>query len=160
MLHGSILGPFLIKIFLEDLFFVLKDVDIANFANDNTAYTSGKNTVLIELIISVEKASNILFQWFQGDLLKGNPDKCHLIVCTNQKTNINTGEFHIDSSDREKLLAIKIDNKFTFDRHTSDICKKASRKVNVLARIAPYINIGKRTYLRIKFLRLSLIIAC
>ena len=62
MLHGSILGPFLIKIFLEDLFFVLKDVDIANFVNDNTAYTSGKNTVLIELIVSVEKASNILFQ--------------------------------------------------------------------------------------------------
>ena len=62
MLHGSILGRFLIKIFLEDLFFVLKDVDIANFANDNTAYTSGKNTVLIELIVSVEKASNILFQ--------------------------------------------------------------------------------------------------
>ena len=62
MLHRSILGPFLIKIFLEDLFFVLKDVDIANFANDNTAYTSGKNTVLIELIVSVEKASNILFQ--------------------------------------------------------------------------------------------------
>ena len=62
MLHWSILGPFLIKIFLEDLFFVLKDVDIANFANDNTAYTSGKNTVLIELIVSVEKASNILFQ--------------------------------------------------------------------------------------------------
>ena len=62
MLHGSIYGLLLIKIFLEDLFFVLKDVDITNFADDNTAYTSGKNNVLIELIVSVEKASNILFQ--------------------------------------------------------------------------------------------------
>ena len=114
--------------------------------------------MLTELIEFVEKASSILFEWFKGNLLKGNPDKCHLIVCTNQKTNINTGEFHIDSSDSEKLLAIKIDNKFTFDRHASDICKKASIKINELARIAPYINIGKRTYLWIQFLRLSLII--
>ena len=99
-------------------------MDITNFADDNTAYTSGKNNVLIELIVSVEKASNILFQWFKGDLLKDNPDKCHLIVRTNQKTNINTGEFHIDSSDREKLLAINIDNKFMFDRHASELAER------------------------------------
>ena len=41
--QGSILGPFLFNIFLADSFLVLKDVDIANFADDNTPFTSANN---------------------------------------------------------------------------------------------------------------------
>ena len=37
---GLILGPLLLNIFLADLILVLKDVDIANFADDNTSFTS------------------------------------------------------------------------------------------------------------------------
>ena len=54
------------------------------------------------------------------------------------------GEFSIENSDCEKLLGVKIDNKLAFDCHVSDMCKKANRKINALARIAPFININKR----------------
>ena len=40
--QGSILGPLLFRIFLAD--FILKDVDIAKFAEDNAPYTYAKNT--------------------------------------------------------------------------------------------------------------------
>ena len=36
--QGSILDPLLFNMFLADLFFILNDVDIANYANDNTPY--------------------------------------------------------------------------------------------------------------------------
>ena len=66
--EGSILGPLLFNIFLADLFFVLKDVDFANFVDDNTPYSLEENTdVLIE---SLEKVSNILLQWFKDNLIK------------------------------------------------------------------------------------------
>ena len=107
--QGSILGPLLFNIFLADLFLVLKVVDIAKFADDNTPFTSANN--IDDLIDSLEKASSSLFKWFKDNLSKGNPDKYHLLVSTNEKTNINIGEFSIENSDCEKLLGVKTDNK-------------------------------------------------
>ena len=98
--QGSILGPLLFNIFLGDLFLVLKDVDIANFADDNTPFTSANN--IDDLIDSLEKVSSSLFKWFKGNLFKGNPGNCHLLVSTTEKTKINIGEFSIENSDCEK----------------------------------------------------------
>ena len=53
------------------------------------------------------------------------------------------GKFSIKNSDFEKLLGVMIDNKLTFDCHFSDMNKKANREINALARIAPFINIGR-----------------
>ena len=126
-------------------------MDIANFADDNTPFTSANN--IDDSIDSLEKASSSLFKWFKDNLFKGNPDKCHLLVSTNEKTKINIGELSIENSDCEKLLGIKIDNKLTFDCHVSDMCKKANRKINALARIAPFININKRRILMNSYFR-------
>ena len=76
--QGLILGPLLFDIFLANLYLVLKDGDTANFADDNTLFTSANN--IDDLIDSLEKAPSSLFKWFKGNLLKGNPDKCHLLV--------------------------------------------------------------------------------
>ena len=32
----------------------------------------------------MEEASNALFQWFDNNLLKSNPDKCHLLLSGNE----------------------------------------------------------------------------
>ena len=41
--QGLILGSHLFKIFEADLFFILSNIDISNFADDNTPYISGNN---------------------------------------------------------------------------------------------------------------------
>ena len=41
--QGPILGPLLFNIFFADSFSVLKNVDIANFADDNILFTSANN---------------------------------------------------------------------------------------------------------------------
>ena len=39
---------------------------------------------------------------------------------------------------------ITIDSNVTFENHINSSCKKASQKLNALARVAPYMNIQKR----------------
>ena len=126
-------------------------MNIANFADDITPFTSANN--IDGLIDSLEKTSSSLFKWFKDNLFKGNQDKCHFLDSTNEKAKINIGEFSIENSDCEKLLGVKIDHKLTFDCHVSGMCKKANRKTNALARIAPFININKRRVLMNSFFR-------
>ena len=42
------------------------------------------------------------------------------------------------------MLAVKFDNKLTFEKHITDICRKASSKIYALAPIVPYMDLSKR----------------
>ena len=99
--QGSILGPLLFNIFLADLFLIHSDIDIANFADDNTPYLSAKNVE--DVIESLERALVSLFRCFENNLLKGNADKCRFLVSTSQEVNLNVNNFKIKNSDCENF---------------------------------------------------------
>ena len=52
---GSILGPLLFNINLNDLFFLALDIDICNIADDNT---------LSDVISKLEFSANLVIDWF------------------------------------------------------------------------------------------------
>ena len=74
----SILGPLLFNIFLCDLFLIMENIDSANYADDNTPYTTGNS--IEEVIQKLKNAVKTLFQWFSDNHIKANPDKCHFYV--------------------------------------------------------------------------------
>ena len=46
--------------------------------------------------------------------MKTNEDKCHLVVSTNELTEIQIGNFSVKNSGSEKLLGVNIDSKPNF----------------------------------------------
>ena len=76
--HGSALGPLLFNIYLSDLFFALKDIEVCNFTDDTTPFVCDLdlNTTLNKL----EENSAIALTWFEANYMKLNSDKCHLRV--------------------------------------------------------------------------------
>ena len=137
MPQGSILGPIYFNIFLSDFFLIVDDIDIVNYADDNTIYKEHEN--IDDLITSLQDAAAKLFKWFSGNQMKGNTDKCHLLLSKDESSEIHIGDSIIKSSTCEKLLGIKIDSKLRFDGHIQDLCYKANRKL----RATPYMNLQK-----------------
>ena len=74
--------------------------------------------------------------------MKANKDKCHL-ASSNGHVSMKLENIEIENSNCERLLGVMIDSKRNFKEHLDGIIKKASRKINALSRIAPYMNIGK-----------------
>ena len=58
----------------------------------------------------------------------------------------------IDSSKTEVLLEITIDHELKFDDHVNYLCKKASLKLNALARIARFMNVSKKLIIMKSFI--------
>ena len=109
------MGSILFNIFLSDLFLVAKDVNFASYVDDNTIYQSGRNVddVINDLQLSAEK----LFRWFSDNQIKGNTDKSHLTMSTNNTPELKVGDSLIKTSTCEKLLGVKIDYKLAFDNY-------------------------------------------
>ena len=143
--QGSVLGSLLFNVSSADLFFTVNDVSITSYADDNTSSMIADN--VDDLITSFEQASSGFFEWFKNNLLRSNAGKCHLLVSTNGRVNMNVNGFKLDKSDTEKLLGVKLDRKLIFDDQISDICKKAGIEIFFLARVTPYMGIVRKRIL-------------
>jgi hypothetical protein len=146
--QGSILGPVMFNIFINDIFDFVKKGDLHNYADDNTL-SYGSNSV-DDVIETLEEQSDILIKWFTENHMQANPDKFQAISI-GRKTHEKNLSFmlqgnKIDCEDEVKLLGVTFDFKLTFNSHVSHICKKASQQLNVLKRIGNNLSkLGKLT---------------
>ena len=140
--QGSINGPLFFNIFICDLFFDDIDIDLANYADDTTPYAY--DLELDKVIESLEKNIDKLFHWFSDNFLKANPDKCHLLINTDENIALKIKNEAIANSSNEKLLGILFSNELDFDEHVTLLCRKASQKLIALARVVHYMNLVQR----------------
>ena len=96
-----------------------------------------------DVIKSLEDDSINLFKWFIDNQMNANSDKCHLITSKQSCMNLKIGNINIENSTCEKLLGVKVDNKLNLSEDLDGIIKKASRKVSILSRIFPFMELTR-----------------
>ena len=107
--QGSILGPLLFNIFINDLFLLQIESEICNFADDNKLYSCDKE---LGMVISNLKSdmTNIL-NWFRYNSMKANPDKFQFMVlghCDDKCFILKMNTIEISNTSEVELLGLTI----------------------------------------------------
>ena len=145
--QGSILGPLLFNLFINDIFYFIDESKLANYADDTSAYVAKYG--IFPVLHALKSETSIVLKWFKTNEMKSNSDKCHMIVAENEhRPAYISNSFIYLEEEKEllqnekivKLLGILIDDKMTFEQHIKTLLKKGNQKLHALMRVAKYMS--------------------
>ena len=125
--QGSVLGPLLFNIYINDLTFFIEDSQICNIADDNTLFASDLR--LEGVILRLKNDTRKTLVWFESNMMAANPSKC-----------IEIDKMFITTVDKVKLLGVIVDSKLKFNEHVKSLCLKANRNISALSKVAKIVD--------------------
>jgi len=139
--QGSNLGPLLFIIYINDMHACSDILRFVHFADDTTVFLAGKD---IELVSGeLNGALECVDRWTNANRLSLNVRKTSYMLFSD-RVDMNEIEVKIAGKSIErvheaKFLGVIIDDGLSFTPHVQALCKKLSRSVGVLGRIAAMI---------------------
>uniref|UniRef100_A0A1B6HJN6 Reverse transcriptase domain-containing protein n=1 Tax=Homalodisca liturata TaxID=320908 RepID=A0A1B6HJN6_9HEMI len=134
--QGSVLGPFLFIIFINDLpSNVLSNIVI--YADDTTLFSSNKQ--LNTLKENMDASHSLALNWFTSNRL----------ICNQEKTQnllLSLSENYEDQS--VKLLGFHLDSKLNWKSHIDHVCRKISRVLYLMWKLRDFVSCE---YLRVAY---------
>ena len=125
--QGSVLGPMFFNIFLNNLFYVIKEVKLHACADDEQLYDSDSDPIAIDRRMQHEvRTANT---WYAENGMIVNPSKHHAMVL-----GFTDHQLSFTTKDSLDLLGMTIDSQLNFDKQVSLICKKFKNQLNVMIR--------------------------
>ena len=144
--QGSILGPILFTIFINDIAEVVES-GCRIFADDTKVFNK------CDMGDTIQNDINRLQKWTDTWDLHFNVAKCKVLhIGSNNPNNTyvmvnNNGQSNIDTCDNEKDLGVIFDRNLSFDAHIQSVTSKANRILGIIKRTFTFMDVD--TFLRL-----------
>ena len=134
--QGSILGPLLFILYINDLNSVSENLRTIMFADDTNLFRSDDN--LAEIETNLNRELKLFTLWFQVNLLSLNVSKTSYIIFGYRMThdiNLMMQGTKLERAIETKFLGVLINHKLSWKSHISTVCSKMSKNIGIIARI-------------------------
>jgi hypothetical protein len=140
--QGSILGPLLFNVFINDFLFHELNAKVYNYADDNTLSYCDKDINQIQK--NLQEDCITAMQWFESNSMKANADKFQLMFLDRRDSHLDkTLNIHsciIKATSNITILGIEFDNKLSFEGHINEVCNNTSKQINALKRMKHFLD--------------------
>jgi len=135
--QGSILGPLLFIIYINDIQNASKNFKLIQFADDTCLFLSEKNAELLKISANNELVK--ISDWLVSNALSINLKKSNFLYFRNnnhpQELGLQLMGTPIDQKQVIKYLGVQIDDKLNWNYHINLVKQKVSQGIGILKKV-------------------------
>ena len=142
--QGSVLGPLLFLLYINDFSHCSKILDIHLFADDSNLFLSDKNLINRERVINCELVK--VKDWLNANKLTLNVSKSNFVIFhshkkkVNHNLNISINDVALEQKQNTKYLGIIMDSNLNLKNHVHQISAKVSKCIGILSKLRYYLD--------------------
>lgn len=136
--QGSILGPFLFNVYVNDILNIDPSIKFVMYADDTTLLYKAKDAD--ELVHKINSVLGEMFLWTNKNALKININKTKAVMFRPKNKVLESIEpIILDSTEIElvdnfKTLGVVFSQNMSWDLHIQDLCRKLSKTIGLVCR--------------------------
>lgn len=144
--QGSILGPILFCIYINDLPLHVSDENVICefFADDSSVHTSQKS--LESVNHSLQKSIEEISEWCTANTMIMHPIKTKsMVITTRQKhqlrplqLELSVGSTQVQQVKEHTILGVTVDQELKWQTHLNKVCKVVSKNLYLLSKLRHY----------------------
>ena len=146
--QGSILGPLIFLLYVNDIFNSLEENSNAfMYADDTLLVCKDQNPV--KVTEKAQKAMSKIHKWCQANKLNINLDKTKYMIVRHMKVHhepeFKLEQFNLSTVHQYEYLGMTLDDRLTMNDYLDGIWKKTNAKIGILSKVRRFISVKTAT---------------
>ena len=143
--QGSILGPLLFLLYINDIALSCKNLNIDLYADDSTMFKSGFD--LSEIQSHLQTNLDNIARWCTYNNMSLHPKKTKCMIIGSKhmlqrsdQLSLKVNGTNLDNVNVQKVLGVFVDNNLNWHAHIDYVCKQINNKISLLKHILYYLS--------------------